>query len=414
MPDSTGEILILSTIHDLPLELLDRIIDCVAFQRVKKVRSNLASCSLVCRQWTHRSRVHFFKDCRLLLHYHNALAFGELLRSPYCTILPHVRQLTILNFGNVWHRIHVFDDIKEELRLLIRLESLKLSGSSWAMHGKAPARGFMSALASVVELEIDCPTLGDFDHALLVICAFPALERLYIHQLAISTVQPKSLFPPYPPYTPPPWIRPNESLLRPPPFSSLRVDTPAMVPLFHWLNWADSHRLTCLELFLPAESSLTPQSIGPLKRYLDLSDSLEHFKLLCPAQPPSCTGGDLNELFDLRTFKKLRTLHIELQHEATVPGPFERAVVPIVRTVRSPILERMTFVFDDHALFKQVPWALLDPFFHHFSDLENVCFSGPAMLDLESDIRGWFPDTDARGLVAIKPWTRAHPLSTKD
>ncbi|KAF8143865.1 hypothetical protein K438DRAFT_595223 [Mycena galopus ATCC 62051] len=363
MPHSTHDISY--TIHDLPPELLDRIIDCVAFQRVKRVRANLASCSLVCRRWNHRSRVQFFKDCRLLLHYHNAPAFGKLLRSPCCTILSHVRQLTIVNRGNAWSRAP-FDDIKEELRLLVRLESLKLSGSSWAMHGAAPTRGFMSALApSVVELEIDCPSLGEFDHALLIICAFPSLQRLHVHQFAISSVQPKSpsLSPPYPPYTPPAWIHPNESLLRPPPFSALRIDAPAMIPLFHWLNWAASHHLTRLELFLRTKSALTTEGTGPLKRYLSLSASLEHLKLVSPPdnQPSLLPTAALSALFDLHTFKKLRTLHIELQRgvsdSASASIQIEQAVVPIVQSITSSVFERATFVFDDRSVFTQVPWA---------------------------------------------------------
>ncbi|KAJ7197516.1 hypothetical protein B0H12DRAFT_1245038 [Mycena haematopus] len=393
MPHST--IHAISPIHDLPLELMDRIIDCVAIQKVKKVRGNLASCSLVCRRWTHRSRVHFFKDCRLLLHYHNAPAFAELLRSPCCTILPHVRQLTILNYGNVWHRAHAFDDIKEELRLLIRLESLKLSGTSWAMHGTAPTRGFI---------------LGDFDHAMLIICAFPSLRRLHIRQFSISTTQPKWLVPPYPPYTPPTWIHPNESLLCPPPFSSLRIDSPAMIPIFHWLNWADSHHLTRLELFLSAEVAMTSENTRPLKRYLGLSDSLEHLKLFSPAVPPLLNTADLKDIFNLRHFKNLRTLHIELQHG---PGPFDKAVVPIVQTITSPVLERVTFLFHDRALFTVVPWPSLDSFFSDFANLKTVCFTGPATQDLESDIRRWFSDTDARGLLDVKLWS-CSPSVIKD
>lgn len=157
-----------------------------------------------------RSRFHFFEDCRMLLLSKNAPAFAELLRSPFCTILPHVRQLTIVNHCKGWSRDALaFDNIKEALRLLVGLESLRLGGSSWVMHGAAPRRGFMSALGSVVELEIDCGDLGDFDHALLIICAFPSLQRLYIHQFSLSGIvqtRPQSLYSPCAPYTPPAWI----------------------------------------------------------------------------------------------------------------------------------------------------------------------------------------------------------------
>ncbi|KAJ7472698.1 hypothetical protein FB451DRAFT_1250406 [Mycena latifolia] len=185
-----------TVIPSLPLEITDHIIDLVASQRVKKLRGNLATCSLVCRAWTARSRLHFFSDCRLLLHYRNTAAFGKLLRSPYCTILPHVRLLTMENDGAC-----IFDSIKEELKLLVRIESLKLSGSSWAVHGTAPRRGFMASLATVVELDIACGNLGDFDHTLLVICAFPALRRLSLSHIPMPVrfwEGNDSIFEPYP------------------------------------------------------------------------------------------------------------------------------------------------------------------------------------------------------------------------
>ncbi|KAJ7844736.1 hypothetical protein B0H14DRAFT_2776066 [Mycena olivaceomarginata] len=407
MPHSTGHTAP-PTIHDLPVELLDRIIDCVAFQRVKRVRSNLAACALVCRRWTHRSRLNFFRNCRLLLHCHNASEFAKLLRSPCCTILPHVRQLTIMNLGSSsWAPKHAFDDIVDDLRLLVALESLKLSGTSWATHGVAPRRGFMAAFANVVELQISCPSLGDFGHALMILCAFPSLQRLFIYKFSLSD-KAKPLSPPYPPYTPPAWIQRNESLIHPPPFSFLRINAPAMIPILHWLNWADSHRhLTRLELLLSEadDGIISAENLPPLQRYLSLCSSLEHLKLVSPSKPPLLNARDLQAVFDLRAFKRLRSLHIEFQHGAALSSvrAVEQCVVPIVQTIASPVFERANFVFEDGALFSEVLWASLDPVFAGFPALEGVCFAGRAIQDLESSIRLWFPKITARGLLDLKP-----------
>ncbi|KAJ7157633.1 hypothetical protein C8R43DRAFT_1125308 [Mycena crocata] len=384
----------------LPLEITDHIIDMVALQRAKRVRRILAACSLVCRAWTHRSRFHFFRDCRLLIHEYNADAFGQSLRSPYCTILPHVRQLTMRSPTN-------FDRIKEELKLLTHVESLKLSGPSWAAHGAAPRRGFMSSLTNVVELEIDCAHLGDFDHALLIICAFPRLDRLSLRRFSLlSRSEEESryhsvLFPPYLPYSPPAWIRPNESFLRPPPLSTLSVSAPAIIPVLHWLNWTRTHSVTRLELhFCPA---LTLEDTPPLIQYLEgLRDSLKHLKL-----SGGCSdGANSPQVFHLGNFKNLRTVHFE-HLLPTDMGSFERHVVSIVRTITSLYLEGVGFTFDTYSRsFRRIAWRNLDAFLveSHFPNLKFVRFSMPVIGvgELESDIKQLLPRIHAQGLLQIR------------
>lgn len=172
-----------------------------------------------------------------------------------------------------------------------------------------------------------------------------------------------------------------------------------MTPIFYWLNWADSHHLTRLELFLQAVS-MSPEKAHPIKRYLhSLSDSLEHLKLVSsrgPCRPSSFNStGAFEDLFDLRHFTNLRTLHIDFQHMALA-----QSVVPIVQTLVSPVLERVTFVFDEYLHFVSVPWILLDPFFSDFPNLEAICVNGSAR---HSKIREWLPNLNARGLIDIKP-----------
>ncbi|KAJ7693399.1 hypothetical protein B0H17DRAFT_1199911 [Mycena rosella] len=134
----------------LPLEITDQIIDFVAGLKVKKLRANLAACSLVCHAWMRRSRHHFFQDCRLLIHLNNTILFGELLRSSFCTILPHVHALAMRNNGE-----SMFHEIRDALKLLTNLKSLRLGGSNWDAHGAPPPREFMTSLSrSVVELEM--------------------------------------------------------------------------------------------------------------------------------------------------------------------------------------------------------------------------------------------------------------------
>ncbi|KAJ6620025.1 hypothetical protein B0H10DRAFT_2188730 [Mycena sp. CBHHK59/15] len=385
------------SISSLPSEIHDHIIDFVAVQKVKKVRGNLAACSLVCRAWTPRSRSHFFKDLRLLINYDNVDAFGELLRSPCCTILSHVRYLTMLSDDYGSRR---YDELKEPLALLTGLESLRLIGRSWEVHGAAPSRGFMSSLAGVVDLEIDCRNMGEFDHALLIICAFPALRRLSIRQFAIDSPFEQrrhySLFPPYTPYAPPAWVKPG-SLLHPPHLSSLSIDAPALVPILHWLNWTGTCRVSYLELVLP--SRFRSENIGPLVEYMQsLRNSLEHLKLGSSTQSLDSDGSE--KVFNLNNFQNLRNVYFTNVLPKHRLGSLERSLTFAVRSICSRSLESVTFDIDRRGFphnFKLVDWTGLDNFFSEsdFPNLRHIrCTCASAVSDpkLYKDMRLATPD----------------------
>ncbi|KAJ6580968.1 hypothetical protein B0H19DRAFT_489637 [Mycena capillaripes] len=67
-----------------PRELVHEFIDYLA-----EDRRSIKSCSLVCREWVFHSRSHLFEKCPLWPS--KIVDFCDLLRSPACTILPHVR-----------------------------------------------------------------------------------------------------------------------------------------------------------------------------------------------------------------------------------------------------------------------------------------------------------------------------------
>ncbi|KAJ7693400.1 hypothetical protein B0H17DRAFT_1199912 [Mycena rosella] len=88
-----------------------------------------------------------------------------------------------------------------------------------------------------------------------------------------------------------------------PQLSSLLIDTPALIPILHWLNGVRSCRITTLELCLPA---LDPDDLGPLKQFMSgLGTSLEHFSL--SSSDATLTKADLQATFDLGTFHRLQT-----------------------------------------------------------------------------------------------------------
>ncbi|KAJ6561765.1 hypothetical protein B0H19DRAFT_1259413 [Mycena capillaripes] len=204
-----------------------------------------------------------------------------------------------------------FDAIKEELGLLIILESGKFFGTCWAVHGAAPRLGFISSLVNVVELEIDCFDVGEFDHALLIICAFPSLRRLCLPTFSITiklTFQ--ILFSPCRPFT-------LTTSVLPPPLSCLvlgHIPVPTFISLLHWLSSEESQHVTRLELTL----------LGGALLY----DPLEDLKLVLPAHLRRLEPSVFLEFLDLQNFQSLRILHIEfpLSHPPssnTFASPFK-------------------------------------------------------------------------------------------
>ncbi|KAJ7883411.1 hypothetical protein B0H14DRAFT_3432867 [Mycena olivaceomarginata] len=69
-----------------PQELVDEIIDYLGGDH-----DALIACSMVCRAWVSCCRRRLFKTCALLPR--NVLGFCDLLRSPECTLLQHVRRI---------------------------------------------------------------------------------------------------------------------------------------------------------------------------------------------------------------------------------------------------------------------------------------------------------------------------------
>ncbi|KAJ7481386.1 hypothetical protein B0H11DRAFT_2023665 [Mycena galericulata] len=347
----------------LPLELTDLIIDYLAATKMKRLRANLAACALVCRAWTPRSRSHFFRNCRLLLAKHNTIEFGILIRSPICTIRPFVHQLTMRNHGEFF-----FDDISDALKLLAKVESLRLAGSSWEAHGAAPRLGFMQSLPNVVDLEVDCPDLGDFDHALGIFCAFPALERLTVNDLKSPKRRLWRAHPPMPYFTP--------SRVTPPlHLTSLNIDCPANIHIFHWLNMRGDTHLTSLHLRLP---SFEVEDLGPLHQFLhSQSASLERFSLF--ASFPLLEQADIERTFDFREFSRLKIVRIGPLFGAILASPMQEALPAIIRTLTSPFLNRLTLELDAARLYvlaiPQVDWAPADNFLA--DKLEALCASKP-------------------------------------
>ncbi|KAF7357749.1 hypothetical protein MVEN_00820800 [Mycena venus] len=383
--------------NTLPLELSDQIIDFVAGLKVKKLRAHLATCSLVCRAWTSRSRYHFFQNCRLLVHLNNTLLFGQLLRSPLCTILLHLETLTLRNNGeSSFHRI------QDDLKLLTNLKSLRLCGWNWNAHGSPPPREFLSTFTNVVDLEIDCKELGDFDHMVQTFCAIPSTTRL-----AIRTVRKPKMFCGYRCTPPRPFVPRDPLLATPPQLLSLLLDTPAIIPIVHWLNGAGSHCITTLEISLPL---LGAEDLPPLQQFIrGLNASLEHFTLDAYHKDSELSQGDFERTFEFSTFQRLRTCRFNKLFPAlsmySQTRPLDSAIPSIVRSIASPL---QTLTFEIEGLPCR-PWDTLDSFLSQQPGLKSVIFeftvnnkrNGCDLLAAR-DIEKAFPRIGSMGILDIR------------
>ncbi|KAJ7652779.1 hypothetical protein DFH06DRAFT_533720 [Mycena polygramma] len=344
--------------YSLPWELIDMIIDVVAVQKVKRIRANLAACSLVCRAWLYRSRRHFFYRCRLLLHSQNIHGFAALIRSPLCTIRSYVHQLSLRNDG---HTPRQFDGISDVLAQLTKVTSLRLIGPVWAAHGAPPRRGFMKSLPNVVDLEVDCADGGDVDHALQIFCAFPALATLSVKAFATKAERLWRLDPPVP-YTHADYLLPE--LVTPPThLSTLSIEAPAVFHILHWLDWVGHVRLTTLNLRL---ATCTEADVTCLRRFLQSQSAtledctiIHHFSRLDEAQ--------VNHILDFSAFKRLQRVHIgPLFGVLAALGAIHTTLPSVIRTLHSGVFTCLTLEFhatrfDTHLALPEA-WASIDTF----------------------------------------------------
>ncbi|KAJ7651298.1 hypothetical protein FB45DRAFT_1079010 [Roridomyces roridus] len=84
---------------EIPGELVDSVIDLVS-----ESRPTLTACSLVCRQWVHRSRYHSFSSIKLVrsqsVKLDTVTTFLQILESPLVTIVPSVREVYLSHKTN--------------------------------------------------------------------------------------------------------------------------------------------------------------------------------------------------------------------------------------------------------------------------------------------------------------------------
>lgn len=121
MLSSLLNVIVSEDISVLPIELTDAIID-----ELWSHKPTLSACSVVCRAWCARSRLHLFQEVSLWSNKPFRTGnFNDLIRSPWCTILPNVHLLSV-HFHPHHGDVELWRNLIFLLQALPRVKSLSL------------------------------------------------------------------------------------------------------------------------------------------------------------------------------------------------------------------------------------------------------------------------------------------------
>ncbi|KAF7377648.1 hypothetical protein MSAN_00187700 [Mycena sanguinolenta] len=179
----------------VPQELLDEILDNLAgdFRSLK-------ACSLASSTMVARTRSHLFKMCHLSARH--LLAFRDLLRSPNCTFIPHVRSIQAYRYSSS-SEDRYFNEVAEDLRRLTNVRVLQVILNIVLDASNVDdylLRGFFAAFPHTTRFVLLCG-FGTKSFAVPLIrtlCMFPALEELQLRDTSTWRVEaaPAGVIPP--------------------------------------------------------------------------------------------------------------------------------------------------------------------------------------------------------------------------
>ncbi|KAJ6582096.1 hypothetical protein B0H19DRAFT_1252234 [Mycena capillaripes] len=313
----------------LPQELFEAILDHLADHP-----DSLGACSLVCRAWVSRSRFHLFEKC--LLHSKNILVFRDLLRSPRCTFLQHVRSISAWRL--FWKRHdRCFDKIIADLHRLENVRTLLLS-----THAKGGIEfdryfvaGFITAFPRVTRLVLHC--YHDRLPFATMLGLFPALQVL---DISLYGMKP-----------PPPGAMPPKGL------HSLSLNRLTAAPILAWLHAVghlpnvDSVKLTLVNIDKAPIVRAALQQIGGALRHLDIS--MTGFS--------ETFDADLSAVFDLSLHSNLKTLIVRDRSWGYPDANRDWQIISLITRLSAPTFESLLLDLN-LPIYQSFTWAALDAF----------------------------------------------------
>ncbi|KAJ7902616.1 hypothetical protein B0H14DRAFT_2666831 [Mycena olivaceomarginata] len=319
----------------LPQELIELVIDQVALES----RPSLKSCSLVRRSWVPRSRSRLFE--RLGSH-----AIRNLVRSPYCTFLPHVRTVLFSSED--------FDDILvEDMCRLTHVRTLDV----YMYNCDVPEKVYSflaAAFPDITSLQVSCNLPGQPPPIDFISC-FAALRELDIHDSVSDRL-----------------YHPSGEMPSPPPrgLRRMKLSGNSPGPILAWLH-ATRHLPNVDSLVLDELRSghiaivrAALQQIGGALRHLELSAGW------------SFTDSHMATLawLDLSPHPELKSLAIVAPPRGYSGDFGPGQVLPLLMMLSAPSLEQLELDFTSLPLDQSADWAALDALLSsaRFSRLRSV------------------------------------------
>ncbi|KAJ7936837.1 hypothetical protein B0H13DRAFT_247101 [Mycena leptocephala] len=324
-----------------PRELVDEILEYVGDFR------SLKASSLVCRDWVSRSRSHLFKVCSLWPS--KIPSFCDLLRSPECTIVPHVRSIRDLkHYGP--QDYDSFRNIAADLGRLTNVRELEMTFStSYRPEKINPFLSTAFPSIALLVLTFDQTPLPLVD----MISVFPALQELDIEVSGAVMDIPSDTVPP-------------RELCR------LALSRNSVGPILTWLDAVD-HLPNIHSLKLPSlRLSDVPTVRAALQR---LGGALHHLGIDLRGVDD---GVNTFDVFNLSLHRNLITLDMDFSwaySEAHV-----NAMIPWITKLMAPTIECLSLELDlSRSVYQSFDWAALDAFLSsaRFPRLRSVTFKCP-------------------------------------
>ncbi|KAF7377639.1 hypothetical protein MSAN_00186700 [Mycena sanguinolenta] len=370
----------MSVVAQFPHELMDNILIHHA-----EDSACLKACSLVCRAWFFSSRSLLFRTCLLLPK--NIRRFRDLVHSPVCTILPHIRKLAV--YRNSFHADDgCFNGVADKMRHLTHIHTLDMGlyidpNASDAHLNAFFCTGFMTAFTHITSLNLTCDYGGGDSQAsplFDMMGLFPALQVLEVRGIYGTLAEPQTC------------------MALPRDLRSLVLGETSVGLVFRWMHRA-GHLPILESLTLPRVRRLDIPSVREALLYL--GNTLRH--LIIDLSRSHSDSLDVHALFDLSLLRNLRTLSIR---DATTPRRRTRSnpapMLMLIRGLVAPALE--SFSLDlDLQLYRHLDWAALDSFLSpvRFPRLQKVvcrCRHSPDGLFLRKAL----PLLEASGVLLIQ------------
>ncbi|KAF8877370.1 hypothetical protein BD779DRAFT_1804006 [Infundibulicybe gibba] len=355
-------------IPPLPPEVIDLIIDQLAGE---DDRRTLKSCSLVCRSWLPRARHYLFSTISVVRT--KSIPALHLLRSPLCTIHPHVRRLELcVNPSSTASMATFIQEINARSTLL--LLRMKTSPGAGLTLVDGDLQVLLPMLRNLRHLKLQHFRFKTLENRIRLFSSLPALETLVIYGVdsqSYNTGSPSK----------------DDHIYTMPPPANLRhifIGTVNVPHELHWLTVHCRHPLTTLHLH-----NLTSECLPILLDYLRQSSQLQCLSFdFCRWETPEDLQFDLMARIDLTSQQDLRCLR--LNSSQVVPILF--MLLPRIRSSR---IEEITMSTSGH--YVDFAWT----------DLREI-FMSPAARDLKrlyvdedhiDEISETLPDFVTRGII---------------